>query len=98
MCFLLPGWGWQETEEERGIGTGPVEACGVEPVLRATGGSEEPLSISDTGDRTGICFIDRLVSCISQDFDELAVFVDLFTHTVEHAHLLQFLAQVLDVA
>lgn len=33
---------------------------------------------------------------ISQDFDELAVFVDLFTHTVEHAHLLQFLAQVLD--
>lgn len=55
MCFLLPGWGWQETEEERGIGTGPVEADGVEPVLRATGGSEEPLSISDTGDRTGIC-------------------------------------------
>lgn len=43
-------------------------------------------------------FIGRLVSCISQDFDELAVFVDLFTHTVEHAHLLQFLAQVLDVA
>lgn len=41
-------------------------------------------------------FIGRLVSCISQDFDELAVFVDLFTHTVEHAHLLQFLAQVLD--
>lgn len=55
LCFLLPGWGWQDMEEERGIGMGPVEADGVEPVLRATGGSEEPLSISDTGDRTGIC-------------------------------------------
>lgn len=55
MCFLLPGWGWHETEEERGIGTGPVEDEGAEPVLRATGGSEEPLSISDTGVRTGIC-------------------------------------------
>lgn len=55
MCFLLPGWGWQETEEERGIGMGPVEGYGAEPVLRATGGSEEPLSISDTGDRAGIC-------------------------------------------
>lgn len=55
MCFLLPGWGWQETEEERGIGMGPVEVDGAEPVLRATGGSDEPLSISDTGDRTCIC-------------------------------------------
>lgn len=55
MCFLLPGWGWHETEEERGIGTGPVEGEGAGPVLRATGGSEEPLSISDTEVRTGIC-------------------------------------------
>lgn len=55
LCFLLPGWGWQEAEEERGIGTGPVEVDGAEPVLRATGGSEEPLSIFDTGDRTLIC-------------------------------------------
>lgn len=31
---------------------GPVEVDGAEPVLRATGGSEEPLSISDTGGRT----------------------------------------------
>lgn len=66
---------------------GPVEADGVEPVLRATGGSEEPLSISDTEDRTGICFISCLVCDTSQDFDELAVFLDLFTHTVEHAHV-----------
>lgn len=34
---------------------GPVEVDGAEPVLRATGGSEEPLSISDTGDRTWLC-------------------------------------------
>lgn len=39
---------------------GPVEVDGPEPELRATGGSEEPLSISDTGDRTSICFICRL--------------------------------------
>lgn len=55
MCFLLPGCGWQETEEERGIGMGPVEVEWEEPVLRGTGGSEEPLSISDTEDRTWIC-------------------------------------------
>lgn len=55
LCFLLPGCGWQEMEEERGIGMGPVEVDGAEPVLRATGGSEEPLSISDTGDMTWIC-------------------------------------------
>lgn len=42
-------------EAERGMGMGPVEVDGAEPVLRATGGSEEPLSISDTGDRTWIC-------------------------------------------
>ncbi len=42
-------------EEERGIRMGPVEVDGTEPVLRATGGSEEPLSISDTEDRTRIC-------------------------------------------
>lgn len=42
-------------EEERGMGMGPVEGYEAEPVLRATGGSEEPLSISDTGLRTGIC-------------------------------------------
>ena len=34
---------------------GPVEVDGAEPVLRATGGSEEPLSISDTGEWTLIC-------------------------------------------
>lgn len=39
-------------EEERGMGMGPVEVDGAAPVLRATGGSEEPLSISDTGART----------------------------------------------
>ncbi len=55
MCFLLPGWGWQEIEEERGIRMGPVDVDGTEPVFRATGGSEEPLSISDTGVRTWIC-------------------------------------------
>lgn len=55
MCFLLPGWGRQETEEERGIDMGPVEVDGEESVLRATGGSDEPLSISDTGDKTWIC-------------------------------------------
>lgn len=37
------------------MGTGSVEADGAESVLRATGGSEEPLSISDSGDRTLIC-------------------------------------------
>lgn len=37
-------------EAERGIATGAVELDG--PELRGTGGSEEPLSISDTGDRT----------------------------------------------
>ena len=45
LCFLLPGWAWHDREEERGIGTGSVE--GVEPELRATGGSELPRSISD---------------------------------------------------
>lgn len=34
---------------------GPVEVDGEESVLRATGGSDEPLSISDTGDKTWIC-------------------------------------------
>lgn len=34
---------------------GPVEVDGAESVLRATGGSEEPLSIFDTGDRTLVC-------------------------------------------
>lgn len=34
---------------------GPVEVDGAGMVLRATGGSDEPLSISDTGDRTWIC-------------------------------------------
>lgn len=33
-------------DAERGMATGPVEAWGPEPVLRATGGSEEPLSMS----------------------------------------------------
>lgn len=42
-------------EAERGIDMGAVEVDGAEPVLRGTGGSEEPLSISDTGDRTWIC-------------------------------------------
>lgn len=42
-------------EEERGIGTGPEEVDGEHPVLRATGGSEEPLSIFDGGDKTWIC-------------------------------------------
>lgn len=43
-------------EEERGMGTGPVEVERVAvPVFRATGGSDEPLSISDTGAKTGIC-------------------------------------------
>lgn len=55
LCFLLPGWGWQDMEAERGIDMGAVEVDRPEPVLRATGGSEEPLSISDTGDRTLIC-------------------------------------------
>lgn len=41
-------------EEERGMGMGPVEVDRPEPVLRATGGSEEPLSISDTGERTWV--------------------------------------------
>lgn len=54
-------------EEERGIGMGPVEEDGAEPVLRATGGSDEPLSISDTEDRTWMCLICRLESCNSQD-------------------------------
>lgn len=65
---------------------GPVEVEGAEPVLRATGGSEQPLSISDTEDRTWICFISRLESCDSQDLDDYAVPADLFTHTVEHTH------------
>lgn len=33
------------------MGMGAVAVSGTEPPLRATGGSEEPLSISDTGDR-----------------------------------------------
>lgn len=41
-------------EEERGMDMGPVEVDRPEPVLRATGGSEEPLSISDTGERTWV--------------------------------------------
>lgn len=52
MCFLHPGWGWNETEEERGMGMGSVEVDEEDPVLRGTGGSEEPLSMFDTGDRT----------------------------------------------
>lgn len=56
MCFLHPGWGWNETEEERGIGMGSVEVDGEDPVLRGTGGSEEPLSMFDAGDRTRICY------------------------------------------
>lgn len=52
MCFLHPGWGWNETEEERGIGMGSVEVDEEDPVLQGTGGSEEPLSMFDTGDRT----------------------------------------------
>lgn len=39
-------------EEERGIGMGAVEVDGAELVLRATGGSEEPLSIFNTVDST----------------------------------------------
>lgn len=38
---------------------GPVEVDGTEPVLRDTGGSEEPLSISDTGDRTWLCCLEE---------------------------------------
>ncbi len=34
-------------------------------------------------------FIRRLESCNSQDLDDYAVPADLFTHTVEHTHLLQ---------
>lgn len=37
------------------MGMGPLEVDGAEPVLRATGGSEEPLSISDTEVRTRMC-------------------------------------------
>lgn len=43
-------------EEERGIDMGPVELDGAGPVLPATGGSDEPLSISDIGAKTGICW------------------------------------------
>lgn len=43
-------------EEERGMAKGPVEVDRVAgPVFRATGGSDEPLSISDTGAKTGMC-------------------------------------------
>lgn len=68
---------------------GPVEVDGAEPVLRATGGSDEPLSISDTGDRTWICFVCRLESRRSPGLCDYASPADLFTHTVEHTHLLQ---------
>lgn len=37
------------------MGMGEVGVAEAEPLLRATGGSEEPLSISDTGDKAAIC-------------------------------------------
>lgn len=46
LCFLLPGWGWQEMDAERGMAMGPLDAGGP-PERRATGGSEEPLSAAD---------------------------------------------------
>lgn len=64
-------------EEERGIRMGPVDVDGTEPVFRATGGSEEPLSISDTGDRTRICCREEVTAfkkgANSKSFDFLVI-------------------------
>lgn len=50
LCFLLPGCWWQEMDAERGMATGPLDAGGP-PERRATGGSEEPLSMADVWGR-----------------------------------------------
>lgn len=51
------------------MGAVEVEAAGS--VLRAAGGSEEPLSISDTGDKTWICCWEEATSLCFTFFKRL---------------------------
>lgn len=77
-------------EAERGIDMGAVEVDRPEPVLRATGGSDEPLSISDTGDRTLICCwkeVTALKSYIKTDFNILIITLTQISQVICHANV-----------